>query len=310
MNWKNTLLLTSFLVLIGSTAFAEEHLQVDHDNIVILIDTSGSMDYDFGSVTRMTAAKNALKVVLAQLDKNTHVGILKFPQSAFGNINWTYPLGPIDQVKLFKSIDTLSPGGDTPLGKYMKHATDALTAKRKEQLNYGTYRLLIVTDGAAGDSNVVKRWTPQILSRGIRLDVIGVGMGDDHVLAKRAHTYRTADNPKALKRSIESAIAEVSASDFATPEQEAEFFALLAPLKTEQATQFIAALADMPNHPLGERPAVSIDAKKPPTQVGGQQPHNPRQQHNQQDDGGGFFLIFSFILLFIICIGFFLKFLD
>ena len=306
MIWKHALLALIFTCFC-STAFAEEQLQVDHDNIVVLVDTSGSMSARFGQTSRMDSAKSAMKFVLGKLDKNTHVGILKFPQSAFGNVNWTYPLGPINQEKMFKAIDTLTHGGATPLGKYMKYATDELIKKRKKQLNYGTYRLLILTDGAAQDAGLVQKWTPEILARGIRLDVIGVGMGNEHVLAKRAHSYRTADNPQALKRSIESAIAEISASDFASPEQEAEVFALLAPLSIGQATQMIDALADMPNHPLGERPAVSVDAKKSPTQVGGNQPHQPRQKHNQQDDGGGSFLIIFLCLLFFICIGFFLK---
>ena len=50
------------------------------DNIVVLLDTSGSMAQWFseGGDTRMNAAKKALQEVLQQVPETTNVGILIF----------------------------------------------------------------------------------------------------------------------------------------------------------------------------------------------------------------------------------------
>ena len=62
------------------------------------------------------------------------------------------------------AIDSITSQGGTPLGEYMKQGADALLDARKKQFGYGTYRLLVVTDGEANDAGLVDGYTPDIIS--------------------------------------------------------------------------------------------------------------------------------------------------
>lgn len=224
------------------------------DNVVILLDASGSMNGMMGPVKKIDAAKSAMKEILKSLPPTTHVGLLVF--SASNVKDWAYPLGPRDDQKLTAAIDLPQPYGGTPLGTYMKMAADRLLEARKAQFGYGTYRLLVVTDGEANNErkSMVDDYTRDIIARGITVDVVGVMMARTHTLATKVHSYRSADDPASLKNAIKEVFAEVAKPKDAAAE--AEVFAEIAPLPGEVATAIINALSSSGNHPIGEKPVV------------------------------------------------------
>jgi hypothetical protein len=233
------------------------HAQVEQlDNLVVVLDASGSMDEEMGSgadrVRKMDAAKQALKQVLSSVPDATNVGVLVFPHG-----KWAYDLGPRDTERLYAAIDRIKPGGKTPLGTFIKHGADRLLEQRREQLGLGSYRLLIITDGEAHDPERVERFTPDVMSRGIRVDVIGVDMGSDHTLATVVHSYRRADDSAELFRAIREVVAEVTATEEETAEAsdaEGDAFELVAGLPEDLVPEIIAAFAATGNHPIGEPP--------------------------------------------------------
>lgn len=224
------------------------------DNVVIVLDASGSMrDVLAGtSMRKMDAAKKALKSVLSKVPESTQLGLLVFSAAGLKD-HWVYPLGARDDEALTKAIDRIEPSGDTPLGKYIKIGADRLLEARAKQFGYGSYRLLVVTDGEAQDRPLVDRFTPDVMSRGITMDVIGVGMSQDHTLATRVHSYRRANDPEALSRAVTEVFAEMggNASDVAV----AESFELIQPLPNEVAASMIQALSLSGNHPIGSKPS-------------------------------------------------------
>ena len=173
--------------------------------VVVVMDDSGSMDNRMRSrrVRKIDAARDAMRTVLSRVSTDAEVGVLGL------NGGWILPLGPVDQAGIASAAGRLQARGGTPLGASMKTATDALLNRRAER-HYGSYRLLIVTDGEAGDRNLVDAYLPDIMSRGILVDVIGVDMRSDHSLATRVHSYRRADDPDALATAIKEALAESS----------------------------------------------------------------------------------------------------
>ena len=223
------------------------------DNVVIVLDSSGSMARPLpgSGMDKMTAAKSALKQVLKSVPESTHVGLLVFSAKGVDN-DWVYPLGPRDDAKLIQAIDLPRPGGGTPLGEYLKKGADRLLEERAKQFGYGTFRLLVVTDGEADDPKPVDRYTPEIIARGITVDVIGVAMDKAHTLATRVHSYRSANDPASLQKAIADVFGEIggSGNDIAS----AEAFAELAPIPGELAQAMIQALASSGNQPIGERP--------------------------------------------------------
>jgi hypothetical protein len=245
-------------LLTAPVASAQEAL----DNVVIVLDSSGSMSQPLpgSGMDKMTAAKAALKQVLQTVPESTQVGLLVFSAKGVDD-DWVYPLGPRDDARLMQAIERPQPGGGTPLGRYLKKGADRLLEARARQFGYGTFRLLVVTDGEADDSKPVDRYTPEIIARGITLDVIGVAMKQNHTLATRVHSYRSANDPASLKQAIAEVFGEIGGTGHDVAGAEA--FAELAPIPGEVAQRMIQALASSGNQPIGERPRSATEAAQP-----------------------------------------------
>jgi hypothetical protein len=215
---------------------------------VILLDGSGSMGAVMGTQVKMEAAKAAIRNVLATLPESTQVGLLVFTQRG-PQRGWLSTLGPRDDAVLLKKLATVEPGGKTPLGQYLQVAANQLLQQRTRQLGYGTYRLLVVTDGQATDMTKMLGVAPQVVSRGMVLDVIGVDMKRDHALSSMAHSYRRADDAASLRSAMAEVLAEIGAGvdDVAS----GEAFDLLAPLPSGTAQAVIHALTSRSDAPIG-----------------------------------------------------------
>lgn len=284
-----------FVLLLSYSAYAQEEPSASfeeyHDNVVIVLDASGSMEQKMrgSGVQKMEAAKAALKSVLRNVPETTHIGLLVFSAENLRN-DWVYPLGPRDEERLLEAIDLPIPESGTPLGKYIKMGADRLLEARAQQYGYGTYRLLIVTDGDASDPELVDRYTPEVPARGIIVDVIGVDMKTDHTLASMAHSYRRANDPDSLERAIREVFAELSSDvgDFSMEEA----FDLIVPIPVECAVAALQALSTSGNRPIGENarrpivdwepgnaaaPSQGQNAQSPaPTNTGDKPPRSPK----------------------------------
>lgn len=260
------LALASFL-----SPLAGAEVALDANNVVIVLDGSGSMEnYMEGTTTpRMDAAKKGLLEVLKHIPADTQIGLCVF--SATMPDPWIYPLGPRDDKKLEQAIRSVSPAGGTPLGEYIQIGATRLLAQRQEQHGYGTFRLLVVTDGEATDQELVDRFAPEVIARGVTMDVIGVDMHETHTLAKSASSYRSANDPGSLKKAVAAVFAEVSAGRGDREEKAA--FDEIASLPPEMAMEMIQALSRTGNHPIGQpapTPApepVAGDPAVPPSSV-------------------------------------------
>ncbi len=243
--------LISFLaaVLAPTFALADPIPTATHDCVVIVLDDSGSMNEEFGGQRRMDAAKRGLKVVLRSVPKATWVGLLAL------NAGWAYPLGARDDAVLNVRIDDIETSGGTPLARNIKAGADRLMQEREKQFGYGSYRLLVVTDGQeTSDPGLIEAYPPEVRSRGLTLDVIGVGIGEGHSLRQHRRSYRSADNPGELERAIREVFAErIDPSD----QTGGEAFALIAGLDPGVAQAMITSLGKLPNHPIGEQPPAA-----------------------------------------------------
>ncbi len=227
------------------------------DNIVVLMDCSGSM-----SGTKIAQAKEALKQVLKTIPESTHVGLLSFGMDS----GWAYELGPRDDQRLVTAIHRLRTGGSTPLGEYMKMGADRLLQQKEKQFGYGSYRLLVITDGEASDRRLMNSYTPAIMARGITVDVIGVFMNTEHSLAKMVHSYRQAKDTQSLSRAISEVLGEIdgSTSDVAASQ---DVFDLINSLPDAFVNQAIGALSTTAVTPIE---GVKVDVNRPQAQSSSQ----------------------------------------
>jgi hypothetical protein len=283
-------------LLLGLAVFGSSFAQDAADNVVIVLDGSGSMARPLpgANTDRMTAAQAALKKVLQTVPQETRIGLLVFSAKGVDD-DWVYPLAPRDDAKLMQAIDRPIPGGGTPLGAYLKKGADRLLEERARQFGYGTFRLLVVTDGEAGDQKLVERFTPEVIARGITVDVIGVAMDQRHTLATRVHSYRSANDPASLTRALAEVFGEIGGRgrDVAG----AEAFAELQPIPSEVAQAMIQALSASGNQPIGERPRPSRAAVSPAStsdnraEIPAQASSPPAVHHSVRLSGGWFLLL-------------------
>lgn len=244
-NLKN--ILFAVVLLSGGLLFGDVYT----DNVVVVIDTSGSMAERMpgSNKTKMQAAIDTLELVIKQLPKTTHIGLLSFSTGGRDD-EWIYPLGKRKDGKLSKAINSLKANGGTPLGEYIKYGADRLLKARKKQHNYGSYRLLVVTDGEASDERLMDKYVPDVMSRGIAIDAIGVAMDKKHTLANKVSSYRSADNPESFKKAVEEVFAEVAVGDNGSS-ADAESFALIQGLPDGIPKAIIEGFSNTKNHPIG-----------------------------------------------------------
>ena len=270
-------------ITLGTAMVSAQEVYVD--NVVVVLDASGSMNEMMSGThtRRIDAAKTAIKEVLKNTPKTTQVGLLVFGEKR----RWEYPLGPRNDAKMFAAIDRVRASGGTPLGQYMKKGTDRLLKARKTQFGYGSYRLLVVTDGEASDKNLVNAYTPDIIARGVVVDVIGVDMRNDHTLARKVHSYRRANDPESLRQAIREVFAEVGGANGKSGTDNAAF-AELQGLPTEAAMAMISALASTGNKPIGG--AVAQTRSQP------SRPASPSRSNKNKNNPGVIVLVVAAII--------------
>jgi len=245
------------------------------DNVVIILDASGSMREPMKGGRRMDVAKASLLRVLESVPSTTNVGVLVFSGRNAQGSWWLAPLGPLNLPRVRDEIARLQPNGGTPLGEAMRVGADALLAQRTTQLGYGTFRLLVLTDGEATDKDLVETHLPLILRRGLRLDVIGLEMKQNHSLATRVNSYRPAGSGDELAGAIAQVFAEVGSAG--KDETDPELFALASSMSPDGALSVLTSLRDTSNDPLLGAPQQAVEAE----------PGGSQGQPGTQSSGGG-----------------------
>lgn len=294
--WLMFALATAVPMTVASGASAAEGLK-----IVVILDNSGSMQGRMpGGGSRIAAAKQALLTVLEQTPSDAEVGVLLLNPNR--GQPWLIPLGPLDEQSTRQAVNGIRANGPTPLGSAMKLAADELL-KAREESRYGTYKLLVVSDGEATDGDLVERYLPQVQARGLLVDVIGVAMGRQHSLATRANTYRSADDQQSLQQAISAVVLGESGADSGDAGQ--SDFELLEPLPAEVAAASLTALTTAPKGPLGA--GDSGDANWGQALPGGPAPGAPAPRvalpqgapapPQDQEEGGS---IMRYVLFFVV----------
>jgi Ca-activated chloride channel family protein len=186
-------------------------------NFYFIFDGSGSMaealtrqctgDRRFGS--RLEGAKWAVEQFLPLVPRDVNLGLWIF--DADGNRE-RVPLGPDNHRVFLTEVRKTRASGNTPLTESIEQGVKRLVQQRDQQLGYGEFRLIVVTDGQA-----TGRPLPQAVNyareQRIPIYTIGLCIGEKHELRKYSVSYRAADSIEALKRGLEETLAETSVFD-------------------------------------------------------------------------------------------------
>ena len=161
---KNFIFALLSVLLLTTLSFAQERTNIYARNIIIVFDASGSMEENIstgnGRIQKITAAKNAVRKVVAALPPSTNVGLF-----VFGNVRNSnpVPIGPKNDALISDAIAGIGASGGTPLGEYIQKAADQLLAQREKNLGYGWYQLIVVTDGEANDKSLMDKVATEVL---------------------------------------------------------------------------------------------------------------------------------------------------
>ncbi len=141
-------------------------------NIVLLVDTSGSMD----APDKLPLLKKSFEVLLGQLTDKDTVAIVAYAGSAGVVLE---PTPASDKVKIRAALNDLTPGGSTAgaagIELAYQLAAEAETAA-------GTNRVILATDGdfnvGIDDPKALERFIAKKRKSGISLSILGFGSGN------------------------------------------------------------------------------------------------------------------------------------
>lgn len=143
-----------------------------HSNLVLLIDSSGSMKRE----NKLPLLKQGMRLLLEQLNEKDRVAIVAYAGSA----GLVLPSTPASEAStIMRALDRLEAGGSTNGGQGLQLAYQTA---RDNFIADGTNRVLLCTDGdfnvgATGTDQMV-RMIEQASQGGVDLTVLGFGMGN------------------------------------------------------------------------------------------------------------------------------------
>ncbi len=178
-------------------------------NIYIVFDGSGSMaDRDCsGGSPKINVARTAFNDFLGNVPKDSNVGLHVFDRQGSREM---VPLGTNNRDGLTLAISRVVPRSGTPLGPAIENAYKKITEQAKNQLGYGEYHIVVITDGIANSGHEPDSIVDTILSESpIIMHTIGFCIGSRHSLNRPGQVfYKAANDRQSLAEGFQSVLAE------------------------------------------------------------------------------------------------------
>lgn len=106
-----------------------QHDATNNEQVMLVLDVSGSMWGQIDGVSKIVIARAALKSMVADWPSDRQVGLIAYGHRTKGDCNdiqTVIPLGKLDKNQLEKTVDRLTPRGKTPLSASVKLAAEEL----------------------------------------------------------------------------------------------------------------------------------------------------------------------------------------
>ena len=117
--------------LVAHPAVAREP-EEEHMNVLIILDSSGSMAGKMGGQVKMQAAQRVVKDLVDNMPSDMSVGLLVYgSQTPYqkrdcADITLLQPVGPANPVEFSAKLAQVKPRGMTPIGASLRRAAEAL----------------------------------------------------------------------------------------------------------------------------------------------------------------------------------------
>ena len=160
------------LLHIGIKGFTPELSERPKSNLVLLIDTSGSMN----APDKLPLLKRSFSLLLNQLDENDTISIVAYAGSAGVVLE---PTKASEKRKILRSLERLSAGGSTAGGQGIELAYELADEAKSDGSNN---RVILATDGdfnvGISSPDALKSFIEKKRDDGISLSVLGFGTGN------------------------------------------------------------------------------------------------------------------------------------
>ena len=171
-------------------------------NYYIILDGSGSMKDD----NKMAVAKKALNEFVTYVPESANLGLAIFDGSGLSE---RVPLGT-DREEFTNQVQRTKAAGNTPLKEALELAYIKLIKQAQQQIGYGEYTIVVVTDGEASPGHEPDQIVNIILENSpVLIHTIGFQIGEDHSLNQPGKIYyKSAKNFDELSQGLEQVLAE------------------------------------------------------------------------------------------------------
>ncbi|MGI8608741.1 MAG: VWA domain-containing protein [Candidatus Dormibacteria bacterium] len=158
------------VVAIAQPVFNLEIARND-SSVMLIVDTSGSMDATDVQPTRLEAARTAAHSLINQLPSNARVGLVSFASSPVLQAPLTD-----NRETVATALDNLQAGGATDTGDALQLAVQQLTSGTRTKGAGRTPALIVLlTDGVTNRGPDPLQAAAQAKAAGIAVDTIGIG---------------------------------------------------------------------------------------------------------------------------------------
>jgi hypothetical protein len=182
-------------------------------NYYFIFDMSGSMDESCSGKRKIDGAKEAVARFMKNIPDEVNLGLMLIGTKTGDDFEEALPIAPGNKEQFLNIISSLQPRGGTPLGEAIQMSVDKVVEQYKKQLGYGTYRIIIITDGV--QTGISLKEPCYYLARHgfIGLYSIGLCMKSSHTLKNYSLSYRDANNYEELEQALVEATAESDVFD-------------------------------------------------------------------------------------------------
>lgn len=181
------------------------------NNLVFVVDRSGSMDGTAcgADVSKSKVTIQALQEFIPQIPNNMAVGYVDFGTDVQERVSLT--VGNRQQLVDAANAHDGDMGG-TNLTDAVFHAYDMLTQQALRQGSTGTYRIVIITDGAADDATSLARLLDKIDDTPVSIMTAGFCIRGNHSLNQPGdNVYVETSNAEQLVEVMSQAVRDEAA---------------------------------------------------------------------------------------------------
>ncbi|MEM1233486.1 MAG: vWA domain-containing protein [Pseudomonadota bacterium] len=166
----------------------------------IVLDDSGSMGSD------IVAAKAAIVATLDGMADDDRVAVLTLNRGTV----WRFSSVADARGGLAQALAPIESNGSTPLTSAVSQARALLEAEASIVRGFGTFRVIVTTDGIADDGAALNVAVASLAeTTPIQITTIGIGISGGHVLRRNdLGTFVDVANVDALQSALQAAVAE------------------------------------------------------------------------------------------------------